>query len=153
LKKKKIIWTVIILGVLLAALYAYKEYTRTHADLSKTRADIQLPSAQLMTAYQQNDSLANMKYLGKIIETSGRLKEIEFGDGYYTLIIGDEKSLSTIRCLMDSTYNDMVMMVRAGSQITVRGECTGFKRNEILGENLGSDVELNRSVLVLPKTK
>jgi hypothetical protein len=54
---------------------------------------------------------------------------------------------------MDSTYNNKVMTVEAGSQITVRGECTGFKRNEILGENLGSDVELNRSVLILPKTK
>lgn len=153
MKKKTIIWTVVILAVLLAALYAYKEYNRTNADLAKSRADVILPYSQLIAAYEQNDSLANQKYLSKIIETNGPLKEIEFGDGFYTLIIGEAESMSAVRCLMDSSYNHIVEKVIAGTNITVRGECTGYRKNEIMGESLGADVELTRSVLLLPKTK
>jgi len=154
LKKKTFIWLVILLGIVLAALYAYKEYTRVNPDLSHVRPDVKIGYNELLDEYSANDSLANAKYLGKIIQTSGPLKEVEIsGGGYYTLILGDNQGLSSIRCAIDTSHNETASQLKAGSTIMVRGECTGFKKNELLGENLGSDVELNRSVIILQNNK
>ena len=152
MSRKKIIWLIILLVVVGGAWYGYKEFTRTNKDLSKVKADVRITVIRLIHEYESNDSLANIKYLGKIIETDGNIKNIEKDQaGYYTVILGPEETMSSVRCLMDTTHNNDAASLTAGSSIVVRGACTGFKKNELLGENLGSDVELNRSVIVSKK--
>ncbi len=152
MKRKKLILLVSLLVVLLAALYAYKEYSRKNADLSKVRPDTRINYADLIREFESNDSIANKKYLGKIIETDGPLKEVEIAaGGFYTLVLGEEGSMSSVRCAIDSTHSGAAAILKVGTNITLRGACTGFKKNELLGENLGADVELNRGVVVLPK--
>jgi hypothetical protein len=150
--RKKIIWLIILLLVAGGAWYGYSEFTRTNKDLSKVKPDVRITAIRLIHEYESNDSLANIKYLGKIIETDGNLKNIEKDQaGYYTVILGPEGTMSSVRCLMDTTHNEDAATLTAGSSVVVRGACTGFKKNELLGENLGSDVELNRSVIVSKK--
>ncbi len=139
----------VLLGISLAGIYAYREYTRTHADLSRVRPDVRINASSLIAEFEQDDSAANSKYLGKIIEAEGPLRAIErTGDGQFIIVLGEEDGLSSIRCSMDTTYNNELSRLSPPGSITIRGACTGFKKNELLGENLGSDVELNRGVVV-----
>jgi hypothetical protein len=152
LSRKKIIWLIALLVVVAGAWYGYSEFTRTNKDLGKVKADVKIPAIRLIREYESNDSLANIKYLGKIIETDGNIKDIEKDQtGYYTIILGPEEAKSSVRCLMDTTHNEDAATLTAGSSVVVRGACTGFKKNELLEENLGSDVELNRSVIISKK--
>jgi hypothetical protein len=151
-KRKTVIWLVVLLAIVLAALYAYREYSRTNADLSRVRPDVRIPALQLVSEFERNDSLANQKYLGKIIELEGPLKELEkTGDGHFVLVLGNEGSMSSVRCSMDSAHTDRINSPAPGTLVVIRGACTGFRKNELLGENLGSDVELNRCVLIPKK--
>ena len=139
----------ILLGIGFGVWQGLKEYNRTHDDLLGVKADINIAAADLIRAYETNDSLANQKYLGRIVETSGNVKNIEQDEkGYYTVILGDSSSLSSVRCSMDTTHNQDAAHLTAGSSVKLRGACTGFNKDEM---GLGSDVILNFCAIIVKK--
>lgn len=145
MKKKKII----ILAIIAFALggggwYAYTEYTRKVKDLSKVKADIELSSSALINAFEADEARANAEYLDKIIAIKGPVKKVEKNErGHFTVILGDPNVLSSVRCSMDSLHQQEVAHLPEGSLVTLKGACTGFNADELLG----SDVILNRAVL------
>ena len=145
MKKKKII----ILAIIAFALggggwYAYTEYTRKVKDLSKVKADIELSSLALINAFEADEARANAEYLDKIIAIKGPVKKVEKNErGHFTVILGDPNVLSSVRCSMDSLHQQEVAHLPEGSLVTLKGACTGFNADELLG----SDVILNRAVL------
>ena len=136
-----------VLGI--GAWLGFKEYNRTNKDLSIAEADVKISAINLISEFEDNDSAANVKYLGKILELDGNVKKVETDeDGNYTIILGESGNLSSVRCSMDTIYSKDAARVKEGSSVIIRGACTGYKKNELLGENLGSDVELNRGIIV-----
>ena len=143
------IWTLVLVGIVLAAVYAYKEYTRTNSDLLKVKAGIITSATDLIKEYETDETAANKKYLEKIVDITGNVKKMEKNDaGDYTIVLGDTLSMSSVRCTADSNHRKDAAIVKENSTITIRGKCEGFKKNELLGENLGSDVEINRCVII-----
>jgi len=146
MKRKKIIWLIILLAALGGAWYGYKEYTRTNKDLQKVKAHFILPAVDLIKEYEINDSSATKKYNGKIVEVNGFVKKVDKDEqGYYTIVLGDTASLSSVRCSIDSAHHTDAASITEGSSATIRGACTGFNKDEM---GLGSDVILNRSVII-----
>lgn len=135
----------IIFGMLAAiAFYAYKEFNRKVKDLSYVKAGIHMDAAQLISTFEKNETAGNSQFLDKIIAVKGNVKAVEKTDkGYYTVILGGDNSMSSVRCSMDSVHQDEVADIIAGTVITMKGSCTGFNRDELLG----SDVILNRCVV------
>ena len=150
--KRKFIWPLFILAAGVGAWYGIKLYNKKNPDLIHVKADIKISAVDLIHEYEKNESASNQKYPGKIVEVNGNIKEVKMDDkGYYTVILGDNSSMTSVRCSMDTVHQQDAAKLTAGSSTTVRGACTGFKKNELLGENLGSDVELNRCVLIQNK--
>ena len=144
-KNKKIIW-LIVLVVAGGAWYGYKEYTRKNKDLTRVKADIKISATGLIREYEANDSASNKKFLGKIIEVDGTVKDVKKDEaGYYTLVLGDTTSMSSVRCSLDTTHQQDAASLLVGSSTLVRGACTGFNKDEM---GLGSDVILNRTVII-----
>jgi hypothetical protein len=148
-RKRKIFLLIIVIGLALAGWYAYKEYVRTNKDLANVNADVKISADDLIKEYEKNDSLANKKYLGNIVETTGNVKSIEKDDNdYYTIVLADSSSMSSVRCSVDTVHREDAAQLVAGSSATMRGACTGFNKDEM---GLGSDVILNRCVIVKQK--
>lgn len=143
--KKKIIWIAIIAIILGGgALYAYAEYNRKVKDLSGVRAHVKLNAAALITAFETNEADANTRYLDKVIAVNGKVKTIEKDEkGFYSVVLGDTGSMSSVRCSMDSLHQQAAANLTAGVFVTVKGSCTGFNADDLLG----SDVILNRCVV------
>ena len=145
---KKKTWRIIIAVALLmlvsGGLYAYKEFTRKVKDLTHVKAGVSLDAGQLVSAFETNESDGNAKYLDKIIAVTGKVKTVEKnGHGHFTVILGDENSMSSVRCSMDSVHQQDVASLASGTIVTMKGACTGFNKDELLG----SDVILNRCVV------
>lgn len=151
-KKSKLTGPVIILIILdvgFGVWYGLKEYNRVNKDLSNVKADIKISAMALISEYDVNDSVSNQKYLGKVVEVNGMIKRIEKDDtGYYTIVLGDTTTLSSVRCAMDTAHHKDAALLAEGSSAIVRGNCTGFNKDEM---GLGSDVILNRSVIIKDK--
>lgn len=135
---------IIAVALLGSGWYAYSEYNRKVKDLSKVSADMQLQTTDLVSHFEKDETAANALYLDKVIAVNGTLKAIEKDDAKnYSLVLGDGNSMASVRCSMDEDYISKVEGLTTGTKITVKGACTGFNADELLG----SDVILNRCVI------
>lgn len=126
-------------------IYGYKEYYRTAKDIAKIKPSFILTSNTIINDYSNNDSLANEKYLGKTIAVNGTLKTIDKDEnGFFTLVMGDTTSSTSVRCSMDSAHNIEATNLKEGTQINVKGICTGYNKDEM---GLGADIILNHSCI------
>jgi hypothetical protein len=146
-KTKKIIgYTVAALLVVIAgvAFYIYKEYNRRVSDTATLKPDFSLAATDLVKEFESNDSLAGRKYMDKVLLVNGSVKKLEKDEaGFFTVILGDSTSTSSVRCSVDSLHTEEMQSLRQWQSIQLKGVCTGFNRDELLG----SDVILVRSVL------
>lgn len=147
MKRKKIIrYIVLPLLLILAAvaIYIYKEYNRTHKDTAKLKPDYSLEAANLVKEFESDEHASNNKFWDKVILVEGIVKEIIKDDrGFYTLALGDTSSMSSVRCSIDSAHSHEATSVIQGSRVAVKGICSGFNKDELLG----SDVILVRAVV------
>lgn len=145
MKQKKLIIIIALATVLLGGgWYGYSEYNRKVKDLSRVKADVVLDAKTLIQSFEKDEAASNVNYLDKIIAVKGNVKAVEKNDqGHVTVILGEEDGMSSVRCSMDSTHQGDVVSLSRGKMLTMKGACTGFNADELLG----SDVILNRCVI------
>lgn len=147
MKKKKIIRYVLlslIIVIAAAALYIYKEYNRTHKDTARLKADYTVSAASFVQEFEKNEKGSNEKYWDKVVEVEGMVKDLSKDDkGFLSVVLGDTSSMSSVRCSVDSSHTSEANLLKKGDKVTVKGICTGFNADELLG----SDVILVRSVI------
>ena len=144
-KNLKIIVPLVLLVVALGAWYAYSEYNRKPASMENTKADFVTNAATLIGAFEENEVKANQQYLDKVVEVEGAIRSVNQDEaGLYTVTLGDDGSLSSVRCSVDSVFSEQASELQPGGSITVRGVCTGFMADPLLG----SDVTLVRCTIL-----
>lgn len=134
----------VLLIVAAATIYIYKEYNRTNTNIANEASAFSVDATALIKAFTDNDSIASRKFVGKIITVTGLVKNLNKDErGYYTIILGDTTFLSSVRCSVDSMYTNLAASVKPGTRIKVKGNCTGYQEDELLG----FDVILNRCLI------
>lgn len=136
------------MAVAIGIWYGYREYNRQNPDLKKTKADYVVSITGILGEFESNDSLASGKYNGKTIEVTGKVRTVESQDQFYTVVMGDNEGLSSVRCSMDTVYAREAAGLTKGETIAIRGICTGYNRDEM---GLGADLILTRCVIVSSK--
>jgi PBP1b-binding outer membrane lipoprotein LpoB len=149
MNKNKMIKNVMLVILFLGALtvfYGYKEFNRKNESLISSTADFKLKSKDIIDSFSSDEKSSNLKFGGKVIQLFGYIKDIVKDDkGFYTIIIGDQSSLSSVRCSIDSSYSTEAEHLKVNTLAVVKGICTGYNADEM---GLGSDVILNRCVVV-----
>lgn len=139
IKRKKIIRYVLIsvfIIVAAVALYIYKEYNRQHKDTASLKPDYSLQAVSLIKEFEADEKGSNKKFRDKVVRVEGIVKEVIKDDkGYYTLALGDTVSMSSVRCSIDSVHSHDAATVTKGSTIAVKGICSGFNSDELLGSD------------------
>jgi tRNA_anti-like len=148
LKRKStqyILLTFLVIAVA-GIIYGYKEFNRTAKDIALVIPSFTISSNTIIDDFTKNDSIANVKYLGKTIDIKGLLKTIDKDEnGFFTIVMGDTTSSTSVRCSMDSAHNNEASALKEGSQINVKGICTGYNKDEM---GLGADIILNHSCII-----
>lgn len=145
MKRKQTIIISVLLVLAAVGIYAWREYHRTNEKLDSVTADYTVQAADLIKEYVANDSLADGKYRNKILSVNGIVKTVDNIDGDCTIVLGDTVDMSSVRCILDSSYAAAGKIIKRGQQVAIKGAITGFKEDET--GMLGSDVELNRCVV------
>lgn len=142
--KYKIILLVTALIVIVAGAYFY--VNRKTQSLTDSNADFKISAVKFLEEYSSDQVLSDKKYLGKVIQVEGNLKEIERDDkGSLTFVLGDLTSMSSVRCSIDTTVVIDESAYPVGTAVSLKGECTGFNADDL---GLGADIVLNRSVII-----
>ena len=148
MKKSRVIFLIVAFVLLAGILYVYREYNRPNKILSEIDPAEKISAPDLLASFTSNDSLANLKFLGKIVEIDGILKNVETPEDHISIfVLGGKEAMSSVRCTMDSSFNRQSFSMEKGSPVIIKGICTGYNADELLG----SDVLLNRCVIVSGK--
>lgn len=144
---KRTILLIALALIIVLGFYGYREYMRGNKDLQEVAPAATLSAPELIKAFEADSAGANKSYLGKILAVSGTVKSVEKEEGAATITLGEPGTMSSVRCSMDTAHLAAVAGVQEGQAITIKGACTGFNQDELLG----SDVVLNRCVLATDK--
>lgn len=148
MKKRNIILISVLVLIAAGALYGYKEYNRRNKDLAAVTPDLRIQAADLIKKFETDEAAANKAFLTNkifVIAAGGRIKDVVKDErGYYTIILGDTLSMSSVRCAVDSVHTKDAVNIKRGDTITIQGAITGFNRDDLLG----SDVILNRCAIM-----
>jgi len=128
---KKILITVIILGVVGAAIGLYL-YNKPVADISDLKPDVKITASELFEKYSSDEMEANNSFLGKIVEVTGTVREISSDQEGKTIILETGDMLAGINCGMSETSNSTIEKYKTGDNVTIRGECTGMVMDVVM---------------------
>ncbi len=144
-KNFKIIKVLVLLVAVLGAWFGYREYNRKPANMESMKSDFLTTTATLLGAFEENEAQANQQYLDKVVEVEGAVRAINQDEaGLYTVMLGNDGSLSSVRCSVDGIFSAQAGDLQPGSSVTVRGVCAGFMADSLLG----SDVTLVRCTIL-----
>ncbi len=140
-----IITAVVLLLLTIGIGYAFREYNRKEPQTGDRAAVFTVTATGLMDQFKKEEKAANLQYLDKVIEVSGELKSVDTGEkGELTLVLKTGEDLSSVRCSIDSLYNTQTGPLVAGNPVKVKGICTGYIADELLG----ADIILKKSLVV-----
>lgn len=119
---------VIALAGILFGLYLYNLGSK---DLQKVKPDFIMTAIDLQKAFEGNEAAANSKYVNKVIEVTGIIESIKQGDNKtLSISLKTGSPLSSVNCTFQSLPD--TSKIKAGGQIKLRGECSGFLMDVLL---------------------
>jgi hypothetical protein len=122
---KKIIISLLVIG-LLGGIYAYMQYNKPHQNIEKANADAKIEATSLFDAYSKDEAAANQKYTGKIVEVTGKVKEVsKSADGTTKINLEVGDAMFGVSCTLDPK-NSAATTLSAGNTTTLKGKCDGF---------------------------
>jgi len=116
-------------------------YNKKHRDLSKAKPDFILTAHELLSAFENDEASASVKFINKVIEVSGLVSSVEFGsaDSTLSITLTGKGNISGVICTFNGITNQSQVRVKVNQEVFVRGECSGMLM----------DVLLNNCFLVL----
>ena len=111
--------------ILIAAAWAYHLYVKPHESAADETTDFTISADSLYQQYRNDEHSADQKYLGKVVEVSGKLAEIQRSGNSEIWILSPQPGGGGINCqLFAGTKVDPEP--KSGDVVTVKGRCTGF---------------------------
>jgi hypothetical protein len=132
------------LGILTTAGYVYYQYNRKNSGIENQDPDYTVSVNEILNEFSSEQTLSQEKYIGKIVLVSGTLKSLEIDEqGNSIIVLGEEGSLSALRCSMDNTFSEK--SIKEQKNLKLKGICTGYIPDDM---GLGSDLILNKGVII-----
>ena len=130
---RKIILIVSLLFVTLTFI-GLKLYNKPHRSVADEES-IPISASQLFVDFEQDESVANQKYLDHVVDVTGVVSEtLTNQQGQTVVFLKSENPMFGIQCTLESHS----IGVSPGSTITVKGICTGYL----------SDVVITKGILI-----
>jgi predicted LPLAT superfamily acyltransferase len=115
--------TVIVLMIAGAVYYVFNKPARKAAGED---AAFSVTAEQLLKEYEASDTLANRKFLDKVIEMNGKITNIKIDQkGGMVLMLDEKEGMGGIVCSIDEGSKEKAKSLKAGQTISLKGICTG----------------------------
>jgi len=133
---KRNLIAIVLISAAALGYYAFQQYNKTHPDLSQSKVDFRLSASDLFNTYSDNESAADSIYLGKTLEVTGSISNIDRENTSSKIYLDTGDALSSVLCEMDDAVD--ISHLSEGDAIVIRGIVAGSLM----------DVVLNRCILI-----
>jgi len=133
----KIIIALALIGFIAAILLYIFLYNKPHPDFEKAEAAYTLAATDLYKNFTANKTEAGGKYNGKVIEVNGKIAKVEAKDSLTICVFVFEQGMfgdQGVRCTMLPSYKERAVKIQPGSEVRVKGYCTGFNDTDVILE-------------------
>ena len=129
---KKLLIIFVVLAVIIGG-YAIYLYNKPVADTQDLKAEYTVSADDLFRQFENNESEANSKYLGKIVEVNGKIREFSIGDsGELNMVLASESDMFGINCGLSKGQDADYKNYSEGDSIKIKGECSGISMDVVL---------------------
>jgi hypothetical protein len=131
----KVISILMVLGAIAAFLVFHFMYNKPHPDYEKMDAAYTTAAADLYKSFTLNKTEAGSKYNGKVVAVTGRITKVEAKDSLTTCVFVFENGMfgdQGVRCTMLSKYGLEARKIQPGSDVRLKGYCTGFNDTDVI---------------------
>ncbi len=128
---KKLAIAIMIMIALGAGIYWYVA-TEKFADTNDREAAYTVSALDFIREFEENDNVANEKYMGKIVVVNGRVSEIEAADTTVNIKFINAVSGSYIIFAFQDQHVSDAKSINVGDSISVKGSCSGGTHSELL---------------------
>jgi hypothetical protein len=121
--------TILLAGLVIWAIYLYK---MPHTDVAGQKPEVKIEAAELYKQYQQDENGSNKKYLNKVIEIKGTVKDVQKNDTSMNVLAGGPNVSGGVSCSFLFEPGKNLIIPQIGSVSIIKGKCTGFLMDVIL---------------------
>ncbi|MEN8137613.1 MAG: hypothetical protein ABFR62_04195 [Bacteroidota bacterium] len=131
----------LVIPVILVGIGAYwYTFMQPHKNLLKVEPEFEIGAENFFTEFSDDETTSNAKYLGKVVEITGKVVELNKENNQTVIVLKDE--LFGVSTYLDENfckeYPEILETVKVGDTVTLRGQCDGML----------SDVVVSRAVII-----
>ena len=126
---------IIYIGLIAVAgtLAAFFMYNKPHESIKKAKPAYELNAGDIYSDFEADETLANEKYLDKVVQVSGTVVESSTTeDGIVSITLDGGGMLGGVICQLDEFSDHERTNYTAGETVTFRGKCTGMLMDVVL---------------------
>ena len=118
---------------LIGGTFGFYMYNKPHQNMTKATAEMQLSANQLFIDYENDEAKANGRYLDKIMEISGKVKEVTTDEnGMTSLTLESGSDMFGVICQLDNLTKHERTDFKEGELVKLKGICTGVLMDVVL---------------------
>ncbi len=106
--------------------------TKKFTDTANEQSIYNITAVGLIKEFQKSDSIANIKYVEKILSVNGSVTAIEATDSKVNIKLGDTASGAYAIFNFQQKNFDQTKGIKQGDNVTIKGYCSGGVYSEIL---------------------
>jgi len=136
-KWMKIIAGLAVIGLLAAVYVWFFVYNKPHRDYEKAQPDHEVAAEELFFHFRNDKAMADSLYTGMVLQVTGNIDKVEAADSIVvTVFIFDQGMFGDegVRCMMLPNHHTGLKDYNKGSEIILKGYCTGFNDTDVIIE-------------------
>lgn len=130
---KKLILLGLLAAAVIAAATGYFMWNKPHQNMQTAEAEVKADATTLYSEYETDETTANTKYLGKIVEVSGTVRETTTDEtGSVKIMLDSGSEMGGIICELDPLSEHKRKTFQSGEQVRFKGKCDGVLMDVVL---------------------
>ena len=126
MKIKLAITAGIIVVLIICAAVGWYLYNKPHKGVADIETDIRITASNLYNDFQHDETLANKKYLNKVIEVTGNVSEVQNVNESQIILLSSSGDMGGVSCQLSNDESDKKITVKKSTTVTIKGKCSGY---------------------------
>jgi len=127
LKKRTFFWAGILLCLAIGIFWGIHLYQKPHRSAADETIAFTIEADSLVKNYQQDEQASNKKYLGKVIEVTGKLAEVQHtAQSEIWILSAPSGNGGGVNCQLFPGEKISDPHPQPGDKVSLKGRCTGF---------------------------
>jgi hypothetical protein len=127
ISKKSFILPLIIVLIAVSVFALKHTFRKPDLNVANIKAEFSMLSDELYSAYEINEISANDLYLGKVIDVTGKVTQVEkLPNEGIAVVFGTGMPFGGVRCVFEVIDEDDFAKINLGSIHTIKGRCSGM---------------------------